>query len=81
MTDSEDSMIEKALDAKVRPVLTRDGGNLEVIDLRQNDQAHILSIRYLGACHGCASSATGTRTFIEDALRKEVDASITVQIM
>lgn len=72
-------LIEKALDAKVRPVLTRDGGSVEVIDIISNDDIVSVKIRYGGACSGCASADTGTLSLIEGVLSAEVDASIRVE--
>ncbi|HEY9594416.1 MAG TPA: iron-sulfur cluster assembly scaffold protein [Spirochaetia bacterium] len=70
--------VEKVLDEMVRPNLLRDGGNLEVIDMRDTDGVTEVVIRYLGACKGCPSATVGTLTYIEDFLKSELDPSIRV---
>ena len=70
--------IEKVLDGKVRPNLLRDGGNLEVVDMKVAEGVTEVYINYLGACKGCPSAAVGTLAYIEDFLRKELDQDIRV---
>jgi NifU-like protein len=48
--------VEKVLDEKVRPSLRRDGGNLEVIDMKEADGGLVVTIEYQGACRGCGST-------------------------
>lgn len=73
--------IEKVLDVNVRPLLAADGGSLEVVDFKQDDAGVQVFIRYLGACRGCASSKTGTLSFIEKSLADNLDRSIRVQVV
>jgi NifU-like protein len=70
--------LEKMLDEKVRPVLIRDGGNLEVVDMKEQDGRTDVYLHYLGACNGCPSAQTGTQIFIEQILHKELDEKIRV---
>jgi len=70
--------IEKVLDEKVRPNLLKDGGNLEVVDMKQADGVTEVYINYLGACKGCPSAAVGTLSYIEDFLKSELDQNIRV---
>jgi NifU-like protein len=70
--------VEKVLDEKARPALLRDGGNLEVVDMKESDGITEVYINYLGACKGCPSAAMGTLGFIEELLQKELDPSIRV---
>jgi NifU-like protein len=70
--------VEKVLDEKVRPSLLKDGGNLEVVDMKENAGSTEVYISYMGACKGCPSAAVGTLGFIEDFLRKELDQTIRV---
>ena len=65
--------VESVLDEKVRPALIRDGGNLEVVDMKADGGATQVFIKYSGACKGCPSSQIGTLEFIEEFLRKELD--------
>ncbi len=66
--------IEEILDNSIRPFLQGDGGDLEVLSLRDNQ----LTIRYEGACGTCPSSAGATLEAIESILRDEFDPEITV---
>jgi len=70
--------VEKVLDEKVRPNLLRDGGNLEVLDMKDATGLTEVYIRYLGACKGCPSAEVGTLNFIEDFLKAELDPNIRV---
>jgi len=73
--------VEKKLDLNVRPMLAADGGNVEVVDIRDADGTVDIFIRYFGACRGCAASRTGTLYVIEEQHKKEVDESIRVIIV
>ena len=70
--------VEKVLDEKVRPALLKDGGNLEVIDMKVTKEGTEVFIRYSGACKGCPSAEVGTLTYIQDFLKNELDQSIRV---
>jgi len=70
--------IEVVLDEKVRPALLKDGGNLEVVDMKVTDDATEVYIRYSGACKGCPSAEVGTLSFIQEYLQKELDPGIRV---
>ncbi len=70
--------VERVLDEKVRPNLLKDGGNLEVVDMKEEGGATRVFIHYLGACRGCPSAGTGTLEYIEEFLRKELDDTIRV---
>ncbi len=71
-------LIDSVLDADIRPMLMMDGGNMEIIDIKENIPYYDLYIRYLGACSGCASGDTGTLYAIESVLRQKVDENIRV---
>jgi NifU-like protein len=66
--------IERVLDNQVRPRLAMDGGDLEIVDIRDKK----VFCRLKGVCAGCMG-ATGTLRFVvEDALRETVDPEIQV---
>ncbi len=71
-------LIDEVLDSDIRPMLMMDGGNMEIIDIKENIPYYDLYIRYLGACSGCASGDTGTLYAIESVLRQKVDENIRV---
>ncbi len=70
--------VEDVIDADIRPMLVMDGGNLEILDIKENGGHIDIYIRYLGACSGCASSATGTLYAIETILKDKLDENIRV---
>ena len=70
--------VEKVLDENIRQMLIMDGGNMEVLDIKENGANIDIYIRYLGACNGCASSAGGTLYAIESVLKDKLDESIRV---
>lgn len=70
--------VEKVLDEKVRPNLLKDGGNLEVIDMKDADGFTDVYIKYLGACEGCPSASVGTLDYIEGFLKGDLDSKIRV---
>jgi NifU-like protein len=70
--------VEAVIDENIRPMLVMDGGNLEVVDIKENLPHFDIYIRYLGACSGCASSSTGTLYAIETVLREKLDENIRV---
>ena len=71
--------IEAVIDEKIRPMLMMDGGNMEIIDLKNASDGYTdVYIRYLGACSGCASGATGTLFAIESVLQESLNPAIRV---
>ena len=70
--------IESVLDENIRQMLIMDGGNLEVLDVKESSGNIDIYIRYLGACNGCASSSTGTLYAIEAVLKDKLDQNIRV---
>lgn len=59
--------VEKILDRAIRPGLQSDGGDLEVLSVKDNE----VRISYQGACGGCPSAMMGTLEAIENILRYE----------
>jgi NifU-like protein len=71
--------VEAVIDENIREMLMMDGGNLEIIDIRDTDDGFTdVYIRYLGACSGCASSSTGTLYAIEAVLKEKLSDTIRV---
>ncbi len=71
--------IDKTIDESIRPMLMMDGGNMEILDIKDTSDGHIdVYIRYMGACNGCASASTGTLFAIENVLQERLDSSIRV---
>ncbi|MGA8239336.1 MAG: NifU family protein [Desulfobacterales bacterium] len=59
--------VEAAL-KKIRPMLQRDGGNVELIDVEDG----IVKVRLQGACAGCPMSQMTIKNGIERLLKQEI---------
>jgi len=70
--------VEKVIDDNIRQMLVMDGGNVEILDIKENGANFDIYIRYLGACSGCASSSTGTLFAMESILKDKLDENIRV---
>ena len=63
------AQIELAIDAKIRPALLSDGGNVKVMEVVEGEK---VIVQYQGACGSCGSSTGATLSFMENALRQDV---------
>jgi Fe-S cluster biogenesis protein NfuA len=54
---------------KVRPLLQRDGGDVELIDVQEDG---IVKVKLTGACSGCPMSTMTLKNAIEETIKKEV---------
>ncbi|NLY03502.1 MAG: iron-sulfur cluster assembly scaffold protein NifU [Campylobacter sp.] len=72
--------VEKLIDSDIRPMLAMDGGDMDIVDIRNSDDGRNIDIyiRYLGACSGCASGASGTLFAIEAVLKENLSPKIRV---
>lgn len=70
--------IDATIDDSIRQFLIMDGGNVEIIDVKDSPDYIDIYIRYLGACNGCASSSTGTLYAIESTLKEKLSNKIRV---
>ena len=59
--------VEQAL-AKVRPMLERDGGSVELVDV----DGSVVKVRLTGACHGCPMSQMTLKQGIERVIKQNV---------
>lgn len=66
--------IEAVLDADIRPMLQSDGGDLELIDIKE----HLVYIKLLGKCATCPGASATIQHLIEKSLRDKVDESLAV---
>ena len=60
--------VEEVL-GKVRPLLQRDGGDVELVDVRDDG---IVKVKLTGACSGCPMSTMTLKNAIEETIKKEV---------
>jgi len=70
--------VDKVVDDHIRQMLVMDGGDMEILDIKENGANFDIYIRYLGACSGCASADTGTLFAIENILKEKLDENIRV---
>ncbi len=67
-------LVEKALE-KIRPLLQRDGGDIELVEITDG----IVKVRLTGACKGCPMSQMTLKQGVERMLMKEVPGLKEVQ--
>ena len=60
--------VEQAL-GTVRPLLQRDGGDVELVDVSEEG---LVSVRLAGACRGCPGAQMTLRLGIERVLKEQV---------
>lgn len=60
--------VQSVLD-KVRPMLQRDGGDVELVDVQDDG---IVKVRLTGACSGCPMSTMTLKNAIEETIKKEI---------
>jgi len=66
--------VENTIDEVVRPLLARDGGGLEILDIKDN----LVFCRLEGACAGCAAAGQTLKLMVERTLKDLVDERIRV---
>ncbi len=70
--------VEKVFTEQLRPMLAADGGDVELVDLKEAGGAWEVYIQYRGACMGCPSAGTNTLSAIEAVLRQRLGETIKV---
>ena len=66
--------IEAVMKQRVRPILQSDGGDVEIIDIKDK----LVYCQLVGACQGCAGASMTLKLMIEKTLKEEVDDQIRV---
>jgi len=64
--------VEKTLDQYVRPMLARDGGDVEIVDIKDT----VVYCRLVGACAGCGGATMTLKLMVERTLKDMVDDRI-----
>lgn len=67
--------VEAAL-AEVRPLLQRDGGDVELVEVTDDN---VVRVRLTGACHGCPMAQMTLQMGVERALKHAVPEIKAVQ--
>jgi len=70
--------VETAIDNTVRQFLVMDGGDIDILNVKENSGLFEVYISYLGACSSCESAGSGTLMAIENALKDKLDPNIKV---
>ena len=66
--------VERVLEEYVRPMLQRDGGDVEIVDIKDR----LIYCQLKGACHGCAGATMTLKLMIEKTLKEQVDDQVRV---
>ena len=66
--------VEQVMEETVRPMLARDGGGVEIVDIKDK----LIYCQLVGACHGCAGASMTLKLMIEKTLKEQVDEQIRV---
>jgi NifU-like protein len=66
--------VERVVDEYVRPMLQKDGGDVEIVDIKDL----LVYCQLQGACHGCAGATMTLKLMIEKTLKERVDERIRV---
>ncbi len=66
--------VEATIDKYVRPMLAAEGGDIELIDIKDA----LVYARLTGACAGCAGASTTMKMMVERTLKELVDEKIRV---
>ncbi len=72
--EDQKKAVEQAL-TKIRPMLQRDGGDIELVDVTDG----VVKVRLTGACKGCPMSQMTLKQGVEKLLMKEVPGLKQVQ--
>lgn len=70
--------VESILEAYIRPTLKADGGDVELIDIKESEGTFEVLIKYQGECMSCSMNTTTTLAGIEDMLKFKLKAPLKV---
>lgn len=66
------NMLKEKVEAvlnKVRPMLQRDGGDVELVEVQDDG---VVKVRLTGACSGCPMSTMTLKNAIEETIKNEI---------
>ncbi|MDB9775125.1 NifU family protein [Vicingaceae bacterium] len=66
--------VEQAIE-QLRPFLIADGGNIELIDITEDN---IVQVKFIGACQSCSMSAMTLKGGVEETIRKAAPQIVSV---
>jgi NifU-like protein len=68
--------IRDVIETDIRPILAKDGGNCELVDVDGNE----VTIRFKGHCNGCAFSGMTLVSVVEKKLREKIADNLVVKM-
>jgi NifU-like protein len=66
--------VENTIEKLIRPLLQADGGDIEIVDIK--DQ--LIYVKLEGACSGCPGSTATLKRLVEQTLKEKVDNRIRI---
>lgn len=66
--------VDQVVDQYIRPMLQKDGGDVEIVDIKEK----MIFVRLGGACAGCAGAGQTLRLAVEKTLKDQVDPAIKI---
>jgi len=61
--------IEKILEEKVRPFLAMEGGNVELVEVTEDN---VVKVKLTGACRGCPMAQLTLKSLVENILKSHI---------
>ncbi|MEA1965141.1 MAG: NifU family protein [Candidatus Aerophobetes bacterium] len=61
--------VEKVINKKIRPILIRDGGNIEVVEAGEDG---VVKVRLIGACAGCPMAELTLLNVVTKAIKSSL---------
>lgn len=68
-------LVEEVLDREIKPVLAKDGGDIELVDVDGDN----VMVKMLGACSGCQTSQVTLKNFVQTKVRELVSPDLNVK--
>ncbi len=66
--------VEQAIE-QLRPFLIADGGNIELIDITDEN---VVQVKFIGACQSCSMSAMTLKGGVEETIKKAAPQIVSV---
>lgn len=67
--------IGKVIEQEISPQLQKDGGDIELIDIK----GEVVQVKLIGVCSTCKNASMTLKNFVESILKTKVDPNITVE--
>jgi len=66
--------IDQVMESHIRPMLRKDGGDAEIVDIKE----FAVYVKLAGACAGCAGAMTTLKLLVEKTLKEQIDERLRV---